>query len=120
MVTGRTVVASLAALFLLLTLGQGLLAGLFVTGDASILALHSAVGSSLPLVALVLVVVAMARRRAVRSWRLVLLSLCALVFTAVQVALGTVRVLAPHIFLGVATAALATFVLVVAVSEEAR
>ncbi|WP_228022988.1 hypothetical protein [Streptomyces acidicola] len=110
-------------LFLLMTLAQGLLAGLFVTGDIGLLAVHSAVGGTLSVVALVQVAAAVLERRACRragltpGWRLTALSVLVLVMTVGQIGLGMARVVAPHMFIGVVTAAVAMLALVVVLTE---
>ncbi|MFE3824257.1 hypothetical protein [Streptomyces sp. NPDC059092] len=112
-----------ATLFLLMTLAQGLLAGLFVTGDVDLLPVHSAVGGILSVVALVQLVFAVmefrAHRRAGRpaTWQLSTLSTLVLVMTAGQIGLGMARVVAPHVFIGVTTAALAMLVLLVVLTD---
>ncbi|ADI12901.1 hypothetical protein SBI_09783 [Streptomyces bingchenggensis BCW-1] len=112
-----------SSLVLLCTLGQGLLAGLFVTGDVDLLTVHSALGSAIALVALVQFLTALLERRArkrmgeVITWRLTVLCGFVLVLVSVQIGLGMARVVAPHMFLGVVSAAVAMLVLLVVLME---
>ncbi|WP_133243186.1 hypothetical protein [Streptomyces scopuliridis] len=112
-----------ATLFLLMTLAQGLSAGLFVTGDVDLLTVHSAIGGILSVVALVQLVVAVLERRTRRragrptSWQLSALSMLVLLMTVGQIGLGMARVVAPHVFIGVTTAALAMLVLLVVLTD---
>ncbi|MFE3144433.1 hypothetical protein [Streptomyces scopuliridis] len=112
-----------ATLFLLMTLAQGLSASLFVTGDVDLLTVHSAIGGILSVVALVQLVVAVlehrTRRRAGQpaTWQLPTLSTLVLVMTTGQIGLGMARVVAPHVFIGVTTAALAMLVLLVVLTD---
>ncbi|MEV6039017.1 hypothetical protein AB0L65_48295 [Nonomuraea sp. NPDC052116] len=118
------VLRATSALLLLATLAQGLLAGLFVTGDADLLTVHSAVGSALLVVALVQVVAAVLEHRwrkwagGPATWRPTILSGAFLAMAAVQIGLGMARVVAPHMFLGVTMAAVAMLVLLVVLAES--
>ncbi|AXG78854.1 hypothetical protein DVK44_15385 [Streptomyces paludis] len=113
-----------AALFLFMTLAQGLLAGLFVTGDAGLLTVHSAVGGTLSVVAAVQVIAAVLDRRGraragqPAGRRLIVLSVLALVMTVGQIGLGMARVVAPHMFIGVTTAAVAMLALLLVLTEN--
>ncbi|MFE3599720.1 hypothetical protein [Streptomyces sp. NPDC059142] len=113
-----------ASLGLLSTLAQGLLAGLFVTGDVDLLAVHSAVGSTISLIALIQLAAALVERRARKKrdepahWRLTVLSGLFLALVSTQIGLGMARVVAPHIFLGVTAAALSMFVLFVVLTDS--
>lgn len=112
-----------ASLGLFSTLLQGLLAGLFVTGDVDLLTVHSVVGSAISLFALLQFAVAFMERRARKrpdepgSWRLTGLSGLFLALVSAQIGLGMARVVAPHMFLGVTSAALAMLVLFVVLTE---
>ncbi|MFD5163153.1 hypothetical protein ACFWMJ_34720 [Streptomyces hawaiiensis] len=113
-----------ATLFLLLTLAQGLLAGLFTTGDVDLIAVHGAVGQALPVIALVQLVVALLERRVRRragcpaTLRLPVLFLLIMLIMLVQIVLGFSRVVAPHMFLGVTTAALGMFALLLVLTDD--
>lgn len=112
-----------APLVLLGTLTQGLLAGLFVTGDVGLLAVHSTVGSTIPLVALVQFLAALLDRRVRRrpgeaaTWRLPVLSGFFLALVITQLGLGMARAVAPHMFIGVTSAALAMLMTLVVLAE---
>ncbi|MEV6590660.1 hypothetical protein [Streptomyces acidicola] len=118
------VLRATAILGLLVTLLQGLLAGLFVTGDVGLLTVHSVVGSAISVLALVQFAIALVERRARRrrdepnSWRLTVLSGLFLVLVFAQIGLGMSRAVAPHMFLGVTAAALAMLVLFVVLTES--
>ncbi|MFC4014217.1 hypothetical protein ACFOY2_43815 [Nonomuraea purpurea] len=118
------VLRATSALLLLATLAQGLLAGLFVTGDAHLLTIHSAVGSALCVVALVQVVAAVLERRWRKrtggplTWRPAFLSGVYLAMAVTQIGLGMARVVAPHMFLGVTMAAVAMLVLLIVLTES--
>ncbi|MFC9425664.1 hypothetical protein [Streptomyces sp. NPDC056987] len=117
------VLRATAALALLSTLTQGLLAGLFVTGDVGLLTVHNVLGSVISVFALVQFALALVERRVrgrrgeANSWRLTVLTGLFLVLVFAQIGLGMSRLVAPHMFLGVTAAALAMLVLFVALTE---
>jgi hypothetical protein len=91
-----------ATAHLVLVLAQPVLAGMFLTGDVDAIAVHSAIGTALGLVELVLLAATVAY--VVRRGRLWVLPAAVLLFLAVgfQIAMGYTRALQVHIPLGVA------------------
>ncbi|MEV7612551.1 hypothetical protein [Streptomyces sp. NPDC089799] len=97
------VVRALATLFLLGVLTQAVLAGHFVTGDVDMLKVHSAVGGSLSLVPILLLLASLAQWRwsGGRPWYPAVPAVL-LVLVGAQIGAGESRALALHIPLGVA------------------
>jgi hypothetical protein len=96
-----------ATAHLVLVLAQPVLAGLFLTGDVDAIAVHSAVGSALAAVSIVLIVTTLLY--VVRRGSLWVLPAAVLLFFAVglQIGMGYARVLQVHVPLGVAIVAAA-------------
>ena len=115
--------APAAALATAAATGASAPVGLFVTGDVGLLAVHSAVGSTIPLVALVQFLAALLDRRVRRrpgeaaTWRLPVLSGFFLALVITQLGLGMARAVAPHMFIGVTSAALAMLMTLVVLAE---
>ncbi|MCI2422977.1 hypothetical protein MOQ72_36735 [Saccharopolyspora sp. K220] len=112
-----------AALYLSIPLGQSMLAGLFVTGDAALVAVHRINGEVFVAIALVQLLIAVLDLRARRqsgypvTWRLIWLCGLALAVAAGQLGLGMARLVAAHITLGVTSAALGMFVFLAVLTE---
>lgn len=113
-----------ASLVVLLTLAQGFVAGMFVTGDVDLLVVHNVVAGAVAITGLTQLIVAVKHHRARppdgrrhSSW---LLILAALVFavTVIQIALGVTRLVAPHFFLALVLTALAAAMLVLVFTED--
>ncbi|UKY48566.1 hypothetical protein [Streptomyces inhibens] len=98
-----TVMRALACLFLLDTLAQAALAGLFVTGDVDLLRWHDANAQVLSALAALQIAAAMLIRLRTRGprWPVAVTALL-LALVAGQQALGHARILAGHIPLGMA------------------
>lgn len=92
----------MATAHLVLVLAQPVLAGLFLTGNVDAIAVHSAIGSALAAVAIVLIATTLIY--VVRRGSLWVLPAAVVLFFAVglQIGMGYSRVLQIHIPLGVA------------------
>lgn len=110
-----------ATLFLLMVLCQPILAGIFLTGDVDAIAVHATIGSTLALVAMLLIGVTLAYVLGGRG-RLWVLPVMVVLFLAVglQIGFGFTRQLAFHIPLGVAIVVSAVLLAAWAWSPSAR
>jgi hypothetical protein len=101
-----------ATAYLVLVLAQPVLAGLFLTGDVDAIAVHSAIGSGLAPVAIVLIVSTVLY--VIRRGSLWVLPAAVVLFlaTGLQIGMGYSRVLQIHVPLGVALTAAAVALVV--------